>query len=53
MSISNSKAQEYASKNPAIARNIPSGTPINPKSYFIAAVAYYNDTDFRTASTLV
>lgn len=53
MSISSSKAQEYASKNPAIAKNIPSWTSINPKSYFTAAVAYYNDTDYRTASTLV
>jgi len=53
MSISHSKAQEYASKNPAISKKIPSWEGITPKSYFTAAVAYYNDTDYRTASTLV
>lgn len=53
MSISQSKAQEFARINPAINKKIPSWEIITPKTYLIWAVAYYNDIDFKTASTLV
>lgn len=49
--IWNDKAIDYANKNPAISKLIE--WSITPDSYFKAAIAYYNDTTFKQASTLV
>ena len=46
MNISDSKAQEYARKNPAINRKIPADEYIDAKTYFKWAIAYYNNKIF-------
>lgn len=49
--ISNSKAQEYARINPAIAKFIT--WTVTAEAYFEAAVAYYNDTTIEKAREMV
>ncbi len=53
LGLSSAKVQDYYNKNPAIARKIPSGTPITPKNYLTWAVAYYNDISYAEASSKV
>ena len=50
-SISDAKAKDFASKNPAISKKIK--WEINAKSYLTWAVAYYNDISFDKASQMV
>jgi hypothetical protein len=52
--ISNTKAINYAKRNPAIRKLIPYKiNEINRKRYFIWAVAYYNDISYKNAEKLI
>ena len=53
MRISDSKVREFARINPAISNKIPSSEYLDAKTYFIWAVAYYNDKSFSQAKNIV
>lgn len=44
--VSLQKVREYARLNPAISKKIPDWENINAKTYFKAAIAYYNDKSY-------
>ncbi len=49
----NELTELYARKNPSIAEIIPKWEGINPKTYYIAALAFYNDISYDEAKKII